>query len=83
MGLVNKNISVIIPKVKNNIPEKIKWTAKEGGVDAASAKALILSLWDDKDATAMRIDLWNIKCKNDKIMIRPTLPFIQLKISCL
>lgn len=57
--LKKSNIDIEVLTNENNIPEKIKWTAKEGGVDAASAKALILSLWDEKDATAMRIDLWN------------------------
>ncbi|MGB1103790.1 MAG: gliding motility protein GldC [Crocinitomicaceae bacterium] len=44
---------------ENNVPEKMNWSAKEGGVEDAAAKALILSLWDEKDETAMRIDLWN------------------------
>lgn len=44
---------------ENNIPESITWTAADGGITNAEAKAMILSLWDGKAQTAMRIDLWD------------------------
>lgn len=57
-----KNVSTIQVEVttdENNVPERIHWSAKEGGVDSAEAKAMILSFWDDKAGNAMRIDIWD------------------------
>ena len=42
----------------NNVPLKMYWTASDGKVDNASAKAVLLSLWDTKDKNTMKIDLW-------------------------
>lgn len=42
----------------NKIPEEIRWTAPDGGIDNAKAKAMLLSVWDDKEQQALRIDLW-------------------------
>ena len=44
---------------ENNVPTSIHWSAEDGGVDHAEAKAIVLSLWDKKEQNAMRIDLWN------------------------
>lgn len=43
---------------ENNLPIGIQWSATDGGVDNAAAKALMLSLWDPKDNNTMKIDLW-------------------------
>lgn len=53
------NINIEITTNENNIPEKISWNAKDGGVENAEAKAMILSFWDEKANAAMRIDLWD------------------------
>ena len=34
------------------------WTAKDGGVEKASSKAMLLSIWDHKAKETLRIDLW-------------------------
>ena len=34
------------------------WSASDGKVDNANAKAVLLSLWDPKDKNTMKIDLW-------------------------
>ena len=31
---------------ENRIPEKLTWTAQDGGVEQEEAKALMLSIWD-------------------------------------
>ena len=36
----------------------MKWTASEGNVENASAKAMLLSLWDSTEKNTMKIDLW-------------------------
>jgi len=52
-------IKIEVTTNENNIPESINWTAADGGITNADAKAMILSLWDGKAQTAMRIDLWD------------------------
>jgi len=43
---------------ENRIPEKLNWTAQDGGVDNEEAKAMMLSVWDSKAQETLRIDLW-------------------------
>lgn len=52
-------IKINITTNENNVPTAIDWSAEDGGVDNAEAKALILALWDKNEQNAMRIDLWN------------------------
>ncbi len=43
---------------ENRIPEKLSWTAQDGGISNADAKAIFLSVWDSKVKESLRIDLW-------------------------
>lgn len=43
---------------ENNLPVDMKWSAQDGKVENASAKAMLLSLWDPGDNNTMKIDLW-------------------------
>ena len=43
---------------ENNLPLGIQWSASDGGVDNAQARALMLSLWDPNASNTMKIDLW-------------------------
>lgn len=43
---------------ENKIPEKISWSAEDGGVKNESSKAIMLSVWDDKTKDTLRMDLW-------------------------
>lgn len=52
------NIKLNVELDENNVPEKIKWTAEDGGVDNASAKAFMLSIWDEQEKNTMKVDLW-------------------------
>jgi gliding motility-associated protein GldC len=43
----------------NKNPEAIHWQAQDSGMEGIKeSKALMVSLWDKKDAHTMRIDLW-------------------------
>lgn len=42
----------------NRIPEKLTWTAEDGGIKQEAAKAMMLSVWDSKAQETLRIDLW-------------------------
>lgn len=42
----------------NKVPEKIQWTATDGGVEDADAQAIMLAVWDEKSKDCLRLDLW-------------------------
>ena len=43
---------------ENRVPEKLSWTAQDGGINNEEAKAMMLSVWDSKAQETLRIDLW-------------------------
>ena len=43
---------------KNRVPEKMSWSAKDGGVSNQETKAFLFSSWDDVNQETMKIDLW-------------------------
>tara|TARA_Y100000768_G_scaffold366683_1_gene329049 strand:+ start:226 stop:555 length:330 start_codon:yes stop_codon:yes gene_type:complete len=43
---------------ENKIPEKMSWSAKDGGVQNQQIKAFLFSSWDDVNQETMKIDLW-------------------------
>jgi gliding motility-associated protein GldC len=51
-------VSIKIGLNENNLPIGMKWTATDGNVENAEAKAMLLSLWDPKEKNTMKIDLW-------------------------
>ena len=51
------NFTITLDDNKN--PEAIHWQAAGSGMEGIKeSKALMISLWDKKDANTMRIDLW-------------------------
>lgn len=51
-------ITIEVELDENHIPEKIGWSAPDGGVEYQEAKAALISVWDHKEREAMRLDLW-------------------------
>lgn len=51
-------IKFLVNLDENRVPEKLTWTAQEGGVNAEETKAILLSIWDSKAKETLRIDLW-------------------------
>ena len=44
---------------REQMPESIEWSATDASADdAKSTKSIMLSVWNDKEQKAMRIDLW-------------------------
>jgi len=43
---------------ENKIPEKLSWTAEESDISNEEAKALMISVWDNKAKDTLRMDLW-------------------------
>ena len=52
------DITFTIGLDENRIPEAIDWTAKDGGIDKASSKAVMISGWDHQKKDTLRMDLW-------------------------
>ncbi|MGO4904542.1 gliding motility protein GldC [Flavobacterium sp. W20_MBD1_R3] len=62
-------IKFLIELDENRVPEKLMWTAKDGGVELEEAKAIMLSVWDSKAKESMRIDLWTKEMPVDEMKI--------------
>jgi gliding motility-associated protein GldC len=55
---ITSEINFTIELDENRVPEKLNWTARDGGVNNEESKAIMLSVWDSKAQESMRIDLW-------------------------
>ncbi len=51
---------------EKNMPQKIDWSASDGGVASAS-KAIMLSVWDSEAKNTLRIDLWTKEMMVDEM----------------
>ena len=70
--MANKLTSKIQLKVElddNRVPEKLSWTAQDGGITNQEAKAMLLSVWDNKSQEALRIDLWTKDMPVDEMKV--------------
>lgn len=54
---------------ENNIPESLHWSAVDGGIERQETKAAFLSVWDEKNKEALRIDLWTKEMPMDDMKI--------------
>jgi len=55
---ITSKIELVVELDENRIPEKLNWTAQDGGITNEQAKAMMLSVWDNKAKETLRIDLW-------------------------
>ena len=58
MANLKSTIELTVELDDNRIPEKLTWTADDGGINNEEAKAMLLSVWDSKTQETLRIDLW-------------------------
>jgi gliding motility-associated protein GldC len=63
------DIHINVTLDENKIPEKLQWTAKDGGVENMESKAIFMSVWDHKTKEALRIDLWTKDMPLDEMKI--------------
>ncbi|MES2544952.1 MAG: gliding motility protein GldC [Bacteroidota bacterium] len=66
---ITSEIKFLVELDENRVPEKLTWSAQDGGVDAEVAKAIMLSIWDSKAQETMRIDLWTKDMPVDEMKI--------------
>ena len=70
MSNINRSeIKFLVDLDENRVPEKLLWSAKDGGVELDEAKAIMLSVWDSKVKESMRIDLWTKEMPVDEMKI--------------
>mgnify|MGYP003637270913 CR=1 FL=1 len=62
-------IKFLVELDENRVPEKLLWSAQDGGVELAESKAIMLSVWDSKVKESMRIDLWTKDMPVDEMKI--------------
>lgn len=60
---------------ENKVPQRIDWSAGDGGVNHAQAKAMLISVWDKKEGDTLKIDLWTKEMLADEMkqMVHQTL----------
>ena len=51
-------IKVNVSLDNDRIPEKMDWSASDGGVNHSPTKAALISVWDHKKQETLKIDLW-------------------------
>lgn len=66
---IKSEIKLTVELDENRVPEKLSWTAKDGGVNAEEAKAMLLSIWDSKAQETLRIDLWTKDMPVDEMKV--------------
>ncbi|GAA4893446.1 gliding motility protein GldC [Flaviramulus aquimarinus] len=54
---------------ENRVPEKLNWTAQDGGIINEEAKAMMLAVWDAKAQETLRIDLWTKDMPVDEMKV--------------
>ena len=65
----NSEVKFNIGLDENKVPEEISWTAKDGGINNESSKAVMISVWDHKQKDTLRMDLWTKEMPVDEMKI--------------
>jgi len=64
---MTSEINFIVNLDENRVPEKLTWSAQEGGINQEEAKAIMLNIWDGKAKESLRIDLWTKEMPVDEM----------------
>jgi len=66
---ITSKVELNVALDENRVPEKLSWTATDGGINNEEAKAMLLSVWDNKAKEALRIDLWTKDMPVDEMKV--------------
>ena len=69
MANSTSEINFYIDLDENKVPEKLSWSAQDGGVNSEEAKAIMLAIWDSKTKESLRIDLWTKEMPVDEMKL--------------
>lgn len=62
-------IKIKVETDENHVPEKLTWSAPDGGVEKKDSKAILLSVWDNENQETLRIDLWTKTMPIDEMKV--------------
>lgn len=62
-------IKFLVELDENRVPEKLYWTAPDGGIKVEETKAVMLSVWDSEKQESLRIDLWTKDMPVDEMKV--------------
>jgi gliding motility-associated protein GldC len=66
---LKSEIKIVVELDDNRVPEKLFWTARDGGIEQEESKAVMLSVWDSNAQESMRIDLWTKDMPVDEMKV--------------
>ncbi|MCB4809646.1 gliding motility protein GldC [Tamlana sp. 62-3] len=69
MANTTSKIELNVELDENRVPEKLSWTAQDGGITNEEAKAMMLAVWDHKAQESLRIDLWTKDMPVDEMKV--------------
>ncbi|MCF1422587.1 MULTISPECIES: gliding motility protein GldC [Mangrovimonas] len=69
MSIIKSTIELNVELDENRVPEKLFWTAQDGGIENEEAKAMLLSVWDSEAQETLRIDLWTKEMPVDEMKV--------------
>jgi len=69
MAKITSKIELNVALDENRVPEKLTWSAEDGGIDNQDAKAMMLSVWDSNTQEMLRIDLWTKDMPVDEMKV--------------
>lgn len=67
--LHKSQITLTVGLDENRVPEKLNWSAQDGGINNEEAKAMLLSVWDSTNRESLKIDLWTKDMPVDEMKI--------------
>ena len=67
--LHTSEITLKVELDENRVPEKLTWSAEDGGINNEEAKAMLLSVWDSKKQESLKIDLWTKDMPVDEMKV--------------
>jgi len=67
--IIESKITIDVLLDENRVPEKLQWSAPDGGIDQQPTKAVFLSVWDPSHQEALRIDLWTKDMPVDEMKV--------------
>jgi len=69
MANMTSTIELKVELDENRVPENLKWSAQDGGIQDEEAKAVMLSVWDSNNQETLRIDLWTKDMPVDEMKV--------------
>ncbi len=70
MATKKKDINITVELDDQDIPERIVWDASDmGGSDAATCRAMFLSMWEPQNKDTLKLDLWTRDMTIDEMKI--------------